>query len=274
MGGPIDIIPIGWSLLKSLDFMIIGAQKAGTTALSQFLSQHPAVSMAEGKEVHLFSKAGVAELWDAAQINNSYADFFPNPDTNTLFGEATPIYLYWPPIIPALKRYNPDLKVIVLLRDPVARAISQYQMEKVRKNEWLPLWLALLLEPLRLVLAGTELNHAHRCHSYISRGLYAQQLQRLRKDFADNKILILENNELRQQHANTLRRVCEFLAIEVCDIAPALVFEGGYTKQPRGLMDTCVERFLRWRFGASNRKLKKILTEMGVGCNWHWLTAE
>ncbi len=260
--------------MKSLDFMIIGAQKAGTTALSHFLAQHPAVAMAQGKEVHLFNTQEVVESWDSEKINHFYSSFFQGVSTDLVWGEATPIYLYWPPIIPALKKYKASLKVIVILRDPVERAISQYQMESVRKKEWLPLWLALLFEPLRLALAGRELMHAHKCYSYVARGFYAQQLERLREHFGDDQILIIENNELRQSHTKTLQRVYKFLSLEAHEIAPELVFEGEYAQRNHWGMNFLIVPLLRWRFRKANRKLKKILTDMGVSCNWHWLAAE
>lgn len=254
--------------------MIIGAQKSGTTALSHFLAQHPAVAIAQGKEVHLFNAPDVAESWGAEKINHFYSEFFQGIDTNLTWGEATPIYLYWPPIIPALKKYNPMLKVIVLLRDPVERAISHYQMEKVRRNEWLPLWLALLLEPVRLAFAGKKLAHAHKCYSYVARGLYAQQINRLREHFDDNQILILENNELRKYHTQTLQQVCEFLSLEDHDIPSEAVFEGDYSKRENWSMRLLVKPFLRWRFAKANRKLKELLVNMDINCNWYWITAE
>ncbi len=254
--------------------MIIGAQKAGTTALSQFLAQHPRVAIAQGKEVHLFNAPEVVDSWDSERINHFYSNFFQGVDTDLVWGEATPIYLYWPPIIPALKKYKASLKVIVLLRDPVERAISHYQMERVRKKEWLPLWLALLLEPLRLAFAGQKLTHAHKCYSYAARGFYAEQLARLREYFADDQILIIENNQLRQEHTKTLRHVCEFLSLSAHDIAPALVFEGDYARRKHWGMSLLVVPLLRWRFRNANRKLKKLLTDMGVSCDWHWLAAE
>jgi hypothetical protein len=254
--------------------MIIGAQKAGTTALSQFLAQHPGVAIAQGKEVHLFNAPEVVESWDPERINHFYSDFFKGVDTDLVWGEATPIYLYWPPIIPALKKYNASLKIIVLLRDPVERAISHYQMERIRKKEWLPLVLALLLEPLRLMLAGQKLTHSHKCHSYVARGLYAQQLARLREHFIDDQILIIENNQLRQSHTQTLQHVYKFLSLDAYDIAPALVFEGEYAQRKNWGMNFLIMPFLRWRFRKANRKLKKLLTDMGVSCDWHWLAAE
>jgi hypothetical protein len=176
--------------------------------------------------------------------------------------------------VPALKKYNAALKVIVLLRDPVERAISQYQMERARKNDRLPLWLALLLEPLRLMLAGQNLTHAQRCYSYIARGMYADQLLRLRQNFPDNQILIIENEELRKQHSQTFRRVCEFLSLGIHDIPQEIIFDGEYAKRKHWGMEFLVKPFLQWRFRKANQQLKDLLIDMGVSCKWHWLSTE
>lgn len=258
-------------MIRPLDFVIIGAQKAGTTALSQFLAAHPELALAKGKEVHLFSQHPESLAWDVAQINQFYHPYFDEPSPNKLCGEATPIYLYWPPIIPALKRYNSRLKVIVLLRDPVDRAISHHQMELSRGNERLPLWLALLLEPYRLWRCGSILNHAQRCYSYAARGLYARQLSRLREHFPDEQILILENSELQKHHQETLNRVFQFLGVSPLNIAPQRVFEGEYKKSTAVLYMAIVKFILRWRFRRPNKKLKELLLAMNIQANWSWL---
>lgn len=256
---------------KSLDFVIIGAQKAGTTALSHFLAQHPSLALAKGKEVHLFSQIPESLRWSAGEIDHFYRPYFEEDSANQIWGEATPIYLYWAPIIPALKRYNSQLKIIVLLRDPVERAISHYQMEASRGNEHLPFWLALLFEPFRLWWAGNTLSHAQRCHSYMSRGFYAQQLSRLREHFPDEQILVIENNDLKARHQETLDKVFKFLGVDSMEIEPQRIFEGEYRKSDSGILLNVVKMILRRRFRKSNRELKKILIAMKLKVNWSWL---
>ena len=101
-------------------------------------------------------------------------------DDGTLRG-ATPIYLFLPAVAGELKRYNPGLKLIVLLRDPVERAISHFYMEKNRDKEHLPLWLALLAEPFRLRRRedASHVDSHLRRHAYRRRGLYSLQLRNL-----------------------------------------------------------------------------------------------
>jgi len=258
--------------VKSLDFMIIGAQKSGTSALSHFLTQHTDVCMAAGKEVHLFDSPDYSHGWTTNEINQRYASFFDGANESLLWGEATPIYLYWSEIIPALKRYNPALKLIVILRDPAERAISHYEMEKKRANETLPLWLALLCESRRLMVEGQKLGHSHRCHSYVDRGLYAEQLEYVRQHFDDGQILVLESDALKHNHDASMKKVCEFLAIDPQHtIKSERIFSGSYQKKHLSPYYAVVKTCLKWRFRAANTKLKMLLLEMGMTPDWHWL---
>ena len=133
-----------------LGFMIVGAQRCGTTALARFLSRHSGVAMSSPKEVHLFDGANYSSDWTSEQIDARYRRAFTEGAGGRIRGEATPVYLFFPEIARELRRYNPGLKLIVLLRDPVGRALSSYYFQKRRGKERRPLWLALLLEPLRL----------------------------------------------------------------------------------------------------------------------------
>ena len=185
--------------------------------------------MARQKEVHLFDAPDFSPDWTPAQIDARYAPSFAHCSGAAIRGEATPIYLFLPAVAGRLKRYNPALKLIVLLRDPVERAISQHRMERARGNEHLPLWLALLSEPVRLRLpgdAGHRDSHLRR-HSYRRRGLYTGQLRNLYRFFDRERVLIVRTEDLRQRHHLALRRVFAFLGVaDDIRIAPRIVFAG------------------------------------------------
>lgn len=255
--------------MKSLDFMIIGVQKGGTTALSHFLDQHDQICMAEGKEVHLFDAPEFDPNWSAGEINQRYAPFFQTATDGQLLGEATPIYLYWPEVIAALHQYNPALKLVVILRDPVERAISQYTMEFVRRKESRPFWLALLLEAMRLRRDKSRAPlGARRCHSYRTRGQYVEQLAHLRCYFPDQQILVLDNSELIGEHEQTLVRIYDFLGVAPGNLPlPERVFSGDYDKNHHHLCRLMLGCWYRW----ANRGLKNLLSEMGYSPNWPWL---
>jgi hypothetical protein len=159
----------------------------------------------------------------------------------------------------------------VILRDPAERAISHYEMEKSRGYESLPLWRGLWSESKRLVREA-GLGHAHRCHSYVDRGLYAEQIAHLRSHFNDEQILIIENDALKNQHAATIKKVAEFLAIDATlSIASERVFSGDYRKKHLSIYYAAIKFLLRWRFREANKQLKQQLIEMGVNPNWRWL---
>ncbi len=217
-----------------LGFMIVGAQKCGTTALAQFLAAHPQVGMSSLKEVHLFDAPEYSSEWTAREIDERYRPHFAHCSYagaagDPVLGEATPIYLFFPDIAAELRRYNPELRVIVLLRDPVERAISHYYMEKHRAAEHRPLWQALLLEPLRL-RRDADPRHpesAARVRSYRSRGLYSRQLSNLHRYFSRERVLVLRAEDLRSNHDAILRRVFAFLGVSTdVHVPPASVFEG------------------------------------------------
>ena len=212
-----------------LGFMIVGAQKCGTTALAHFLSQHPEIGVASPKEVHLFDSPKYSSDWTPEQIDARYRPSFDHCRGAEIRGEATPIYMFLPGIARELKRYNPDLKLIVLLHGPVERAVSHYYMEKNRDREHRPLWLALLSEPLRLRRCKDVRAHgsAMRVCSYRRRGLYSLQLRNLYRYFDTDRVLVVRTRDLRTHHHIVLRRVFAFLGVsEHVRIEPEIVFEG------------------------------------------------
>ena len=241
-----------------LGFMIVGAQKCGTTALAHFLSQHPEIGMASPKEVHLFDAPSYSADWTSEQIDKRYRSRFAHCTGARILGEATPSYMFVPEIVRDLQRYNPDLKVIVLLRDPVERAISHYYMEKGRGRERRPLWLALLREPFRLRRCRNRRVQGSvtlRC-SYRSRGLYSLQLRNLYRFFDRTRVLIIRTRDLQQHHDSVLRRVFEFLGVsEHVRIAPEIVFKG----ERGGETHRAVSWLLRLTYLAEFARLRALL---------------
>ncbi len=243
-----------------LDFLIAGVQKAGTSALGSFLYQHPELCMSVPKEVHLFDAPDYSRDWTPAQIDQRYRPCFAHCDAGTLRGEATPIYLFLPEIAGELKRYNPDLKVIVLLRDPVERAVSHYYMEKNRDMERLPLWLALLAEPFRL-RRPEDTSHADshlRRHSYRRRGLYSLQLRNLYRHFDRGRVLIVRAEDLLHHHEAVLRRVFAFLGVSPdVRIPPRIVYAG----DRGGRRHPVAARLLGLSYLAERRRLRRLLRD-------------
>ena len=241
-----------------LGFMIVGAQKSGTTALAHFLSQHPEIGLASPKEVHLFDAPHYCADWTPEQIDKRYGSRFEHCTDARILGEATPSYMFVPEIGRDLQRYNPELKLIVLLRDPVERAISHYYMEKGRGRERRPLWFALLREPFRLRRcrnARVPGSVTLRC-SYRTRGLYSLQLRNLYRFFDPDQVLIVRSRELLERHDAVLRRVFSFLGVSenVC-VTPEIVFKG----ERGGTTHRTVSWMLRLTYVAEFARLRTLL---------------
>ena len=196
-------------------FMVVGAQKCGTSALWRYLGAHPQVDISLPKEVQLFSGPDYSPEWSPEEIDRRYEPWFRHCSDAEVRGEVTPIYLFFPEVAAELKRYNPELKLIVLLRDPVERAISNFYMQRARRKEKAPLWLALLAEPWRLRHCANprEWGSASRVCSYRTRGLYSLQLRNLHRHFPPRQVLIVRSRDLAQDHQAVLRRVFNFLGV-------------------------------------------------------------
>ena len=246
---------------RLVDFVIAGVQKGGTTALAQFLSEHPAIAMAS-REGHIFDSPDYSPHWTPGEIDVRYARRVEPGPATAACGESTPIYLFLPDVPAELRRYNPALKVVVILRDPVERALSHYAMERGRGNEHRPLWLALLAERGRLRRCpdpkGPE--SAARRHSYRARGLYGVQLRNLFAAFPANQVLVLRSEDLLRRHDETLENVFAFLGVSVSvRVPPETVFKG----RELGGKHTVVRWLLRLSYVADSRRLRAIMAARG-----------
>jgi hypothetical protein len=167
--------------------------------------------------------------------------------------------MYLPWVAPRVRAYNPAMKWILLLRDPVERAISHYRMERGRGAEWLPLPMALRLEGLRRWRdrGRTDWRSSLRTHSYLDRGYYSRQIGHLWQSFPREQVLVLTSDELRTQHRETLQLVYAFLGIDDRTILPqpATVF-ATEDKTPVSRADRA---WIRRRFEAEITRLERML---------------
>ncbi|MCH2147576.1 MAG: sulfotransferase domain-containing protein [Phycisphaerales bacterium] len=192
---------------KQVDFLICGTQKGGTTALRSYLRDHPDIEMPE-EELHFFDNEVLFE--GGSPDYSLYHSHFHNQSGNTLWGETTPIYMYWEPCPRRIYEYNPNMKLICLLRDPVERAYSHWNMEFNRGNEQLRFEDAVKQEQERL--SNCKYTQ-HRVYSYLDRGFYSEQLKKLSEYFDRANFLLLKSSDLQNKWEETLRRVTTFLEI-------------------------------------------------------------
>lgn len=188
-------------------FIVAGVQKGGTTALFDYLGEEPGLALSRVKEVHFFDDEAVD--WAAPDYGAYHAQFAPFDGRPR--GEATPIYLYWPGSLQRIRVYNPAMKLIVMLRDPVARAWSHWKMEYARGVETQPF--AWCIRQGRQRLFDAEPWGVHREVSYVERGFYGEQAARLFSLFPREQVLILRSDELRGDPAAGLGAVRRFLGL-------------------------------------------------------------
>ncbi|HXU25926.1 MAG TPA: sulfotransferase [Bacteroidia bacterium] len=198
------------------NFIIIGAQKAGTTSLFSILKQHSYLMGADKKEIHFFDR----DDSDVAKLYNQYHQHFPLPNKlkNKLTFEATPSYLYHPEAAKRIKLYNPDIKLIIILRNPAERALSAWSMYHYRAEGHKKY--AYLLDKRSFTNAIEDelkiiehVNWYTDKYSYIRRGIYYEQINEYFNNFSRDQILIIEHRELKNEHDTTIKKICDFLTI-------------------------------------------------------------
>ena len=247
-----------------VSFLICGAQKAGTTALAEYLRGHPQLFLPAQKELHHFDNESLA--WGTGpreQRRNArrYHRAFQDAPPACRWGEATPIYMYWEAAPERIWRYNPAMRIVVILRNPIDRAYSHWAMEVGRGADALSFPEALAREGER---CRSVLPQQHRVYSYADRGYYSGQLRRLWRFFGEEAVLILRQEELRQTPRDCLDRVCQHLGVPpLTSVEPMEQHVGSYS-QP---MDPDTRQLLRQTFTTDIRQLEGML---GWDCS-SWL---
>jgi hypothetical protein len=201
------------------DFFVIGAPKAGTTALHASLARHPQLFVSPVKEPKFFLCQGPPPSQGGPGDAHSYREWIWRPDdyrrlfeaapAGTLKGESTPFYLADPGAIERMHRTVPDARLIAILRDPVDRAYSN----------WAHLWADGLetIDSFRAACAAEE-GRARAGWApiwrYLETGLYGRQLEHLYSVFPAEQVLLLRYKWLVEEPPRTLDTVCRFLGVE------------------------------------------------------------
>lgn len=175
------------------DFLVIGAMKAGTTSLYQYLRSHPQIFMAQ-KELSYFSKSHVWELGPAF-----YESQFEAGRHAEMLGEVSPSYSRFPefPNVPArIFEMLPRARFIYLLREPIDRMRSHYGQRRARGRETRSVERALIEDP-----------------TYIDASRYALQIERYLEYFDRSRILLVQQDDLRWHRPETMRMIFEFLGV-------------------------------------------------------------
>ena len=237
------------------DFLVIGAQKAGTTALYAYLRWHPSIGGPFWKEVSFFDRHWArGEAW--------YRGQFPLRRDGMLVGEASPSYVFHPLAPQRAYSVVPDTKLIVLLREPGDRAYSQYQHEVALGRERLSFEDALAAEDERLRGEVERLSADPRAfsrewwdHTYAARGLYAEQLERWLEFFPREQVFVQTTEEFGARPEETYASVLSFLGAPPHSLHRyPRVFDRDYPPMLEG-----TRRALTARFAEPNRRLERLL---------------
>jgi hypothetical protein len=186
-------------------FVILGAQRSGTTTLYRYLNQHPLVLPAFQQEVHFFDDNFAKGLaWYRAHFALSlHRDLLARiHGSSPVTGEASGYYLLHPHAVRRISEALPEAKLIVLLRNPIERAWAHYH-QRVGKDETLSFEEAIRTESERIggerekmLVDESYVSRKYQRFSYLTRGLYAPQISAVRARFRQGQLLILRSEDL------------------------------------------------------------------------------
>jgi Sulfotransferase family len=188
-------------------FFIIGAAKAGTTSLHSYLDQHPEIQMSAIKETNFFSGPAGATPYPVGRVSNldEYEELF-DPSVEVR-GESSPSYTNFPRrrgVPEAIENLVPEAKFVYVVRDPIARTASHYQMLVTAGKE------RRTLDDALAALDRAD-PHSHRltCQSF-----YARQLEQYLRRFPQERILVVDQADLLSNRQLTLREAFSFLSVD------------------------------------------------------------
>lgn len=201
--------------IERLDFLIAGTQKGGTSALHYHLDQHPQITMAHSEEAHMVDHPRRHFFDDETRFSDEVSYDILHEDVrmkpgSRIVGSCTPIYTYWRPAMKRIRDYHPGIKLIVLLRDPADRAFSHWNMYRDRKQEDLGFLEAIREEKNRL---RAFLPLQQRRHSYLDRGFYFEQIERVFQFFPREQVRVIKFEEFRRQTEEVVNDVFRFLGV-------------------------------------------------------------
>ena len=246
---------------------IIGVQKAGTTTLDDWLSQHPQIYCYDAlKDVHLFGVLSKDEI--EKKLLQEPAEYKNEP----VVLQSAVNYIFYPQLLCAIKENCPDAKLIVIIRNPVDRAISAYTYFKKMLREQRTIEEALLYQPQN-VAAFSKTNNDF---TYIEHGLYYRQIKSCLEYFPKKQLLVLDYNDLVKQPESLTKKIFSFLDVDASfkpDLTPKNVtgeiknqwLQEKLIRQNK-LKKFIVKYFVNFWMPRSKRKLlKKKMFEMNTG---------
>lgn len=176
-----------------VDFIIVGAQKSGTTSIAQLVSQHPSICFCKEKEPSFFNR----DYWKT-NIKEYHALY--ESKVGQKLGEASTMYTFFPEYPKTAKNiydYNPKMKLIYIMRDPIERIVSHFAHRYVRKKTKEDPYSEILSKPM-----------------YVNRSRYFIQIEPYLKRFGNDQVLLLVMEDFVREPNLVLNKIFTFLEVE------------------------------------------------------------
>ena len=195
-------------MINKTNLFLIGAPKSGTTSLYHYLNQHPNVFMPKIKELHYFSQPEVKDTYYDVYFADTKEKYFNNykkSNYEKIVGDASPSYLYNHKTAKRIKKFNPNAKIIAILRNPIDRAISHYLMD---------LRIGYVNKPLIYYLTNKYLPNYKE---YIGNSLYSENIK-IYKEVFNKNLLVLAFDDLLHKPEEIMIEIFNFLEIDCIKI--------------------------------------------------------
>ena len=222
--------------MKKPNFIIAGFPKCGTTSLFHYLKQHPEIFMPKQKELHFFTQPQIFKLnkgpkdkvvkQSHIKSEKEYLELFKSVKDEVAVGDASPSYINYPENFGMIKQYLNDPKVIVIVRDPINRAYSNYLHLKRELRETMDFFSALKNEDNRREESYSDFWY------YRFNSTYYKKILMAKKTFSN--VLVLTSEEFKRNPEITLKKVYSFLGVKLIVKKQALETKfnvGGYYKK-------------------------------------------
>lgn len=243
-----------------MGFLIAGVQKGGTSSLYHYLRQHRQIVMSSVKEPHFFDDE---EQFVGEPDCRAYHALFRFQPRARIYGEATPIYLYWSNAMRRASHYNPSMKVIALLRNPIERAWSHWKMEVGRGSDHVPFSVAIREEAAR---CREALPLQHRVYSYVDRGFYSEQIARSRRFFAERNLLFIKSEDFFAAPEKTIETILAFLDVRPTVLDTSII----YNRSVRG-DSSIADSDRRFLIEVFRKDVERVESMLGWNCR-DWLS--
>ena len=206
-------------------WIVVGAQRSGTSSLYEYLVAHPQVRRAATEEIHYFDNnyhRGKAWYRGHFAMRTSGRFLADNERRQPATGEATPYYLAHPLALERIAKDLPKVKILIVLRNPVDRAYSHFNHERNLGREPLSSFEeALDREPGRLqgeverIVAEEPLyySYAHQNFSYVARGHYAEQISRVFGLFPRENVMVMSSERLTKEPDQVYAEILDFIGL-------------------------------------------------------------